>query len=155
MGLCDLCQTVEFDDLPSLPAHYQETTRPWDSLMVFLSLRLINARRAGESDKVEEFSQPLGRPHHQSIEELKSAAECCSICSLIAQAVSQSLAALEEGKMDARYVYHKRHERAPDFRLWLAKRRDDCDGFMVVSSSDRYPSDVYLLAAVGFCRMNH
>ncbi|KAF2473392.1 HET-domain-containing protein [Lindgomyces ingoldianus] len=149
MGLCTLCQTIDFEHLPSLPSHYEGYTKPWDGLLSFMSLRLNNARKADESENAGEFSQPLGIPHHQSIDELKNAADDCPICSIIERAVRQTLTAIAEAEQDEVFVYYNKQERLPDFRLWLTRRRDKCDGFMVVSS--RNPVYVCLLAAVGFC----
>lgn len=154
MGLCALCQGIDFFNLPSLPSHYETTYNIWDGtneLLAFASLQLRTARKAGEDENAGEFSQPLGLPHHQSIDELRAAADQCSICSLIERSVSRCLAALAEAEKDEQYVYYKdkQRQRTPDFRLWLTSRRDDCDGFMVVTSGDLM--EVWLVAAVGFC----
>lgn len=156
MGICPTCQGVDFDNLPPLPAHYEGYHSAWkkdSGLIGFLSLRLSEAIKAGKDVDAGEFSQQLGVAHHQSIDELRAAAEYCPICRLIERGVSQDLAARAEAAKDEVFVYYqkKRDKKGPDHRLWLTRRRDDCDGFMVVSSETNDLREVWLLAAIGFC----
>jgi hypothetical protein len=153
MELCSLCESIDFFDLPRLPSHYEGCILPWDEtteLLALFSLRLNNARKAGEDENAGDFSQPLGIPHHQSVDELRATAEQCPICSLIEQSVSRSLALLSEAENDEQYVYYKSRirRRDPDWRLWLTRRRDECEGFWVISSGDKV--EAWLIAAVGF-----
>ncbi|KAF2111648.1 heterokaryon incompatibility protein-domain-containing protein [Lophiotrema nucula] len=157
MGLCSLCQTVDFFSLPSFPTRYEAYMKPWDGtdeLVVFVNPRKAQARKAGEDLTAGDFSQALGLSHHQSIQELKSAAEeDCPICSIILRSVDRCLAAFAEAEKDEQYIYYRdlRGSDRPDFRLWLCKRRDGCDGFMVLSKAAGGKEKAYLLAGVGFC----
>lgn len=156
MPLCSLCQSVDFNNLPWLPAHYEGYHSEWNNdtgLIAFLSLRLKEARKAGEDEDAGEFSQPLGLAHHQSIDELQAAAERCTICRLIERAVSKHLAARAQLQKDEVYTYYqkKRDKKGPDFRCFLTKRQDNSDGFLVVSPEVNDLGEVWILAAVGFC----
>lgn len=153
MELCSLCQSIDFFDLPPLPSHYQGNVSPWEGtteLLAFLSIRLSQARQAGEDENAGEFSQPLGIPHYQSVDELRTAAVKCPICSLIERSVSKCLALLSDAEKDENYVYYQSRIRRknPDWRLWLTSRRDGCEGFWAVSSGDK--KEAWLIAAVGF-----
>ncbi|KAF2262763.1 HET-domain-containing protein [Lojkania enalia] len=156
MNLCSLCRSIDFFNLPPLPGRFEGYIRPWDGtkeLVAFYDWRQAKSNRAEENKDAGEFSQPLGFPHHQSIEELKSAAENCSICRIIERSVSRCVALLAEAEKDEVYVYYRKKGRSmhPNFRLWLTKRRDSCSGFMVLSSSAENSKAAWLLAAVGFC----
>jgi len=154
MGLCSVCYSIDFSNLPSLPAHYEAYHLAWKNdsgLLAFVSPRLGEARKTGQD--IEESSQPLGVAHHQSIAELTAAAQNCSICRLVEREVSGHLAARTEAEKDEVFTYYqkKRNRNGPDYRMWLAKRRDDCEGFLVISPDVVTSAEVWILAAVGFC----
>jgi hypothetical protein len=159
MGLCFVCQSIDFNNLPSLPAHYETyhresvTGKADSGLLAFFSPRLREEYKAGRDVDEGEFSQPLGVAHHQSITELTAAAQNCSICRLVEREVSGYLAARAEAEKDKVFTYYqkKKNLRGPDYRLWLAKRRDGGEGFLVVSPDVARSTEVPLLAAVGFC----
>ncbi|KAF2687377.1 HET-domain-containing protein [Lentithecium fluviatile CBS 122367] len=156
MGLCSLCQSVDFNSLLPLPAHYEGYHEAWKNgsgLIGFISPRLGEARKTGRDLNAGEFSQPLGVAHHQSMTELTAAAQNCSICRLIEHEVSGYLAARTEAEKDDVYAYYetKRDFKGPNYRLWLTRRRDDCDGFLVVSPDAFGLGQVWLLAGIGFC----
>jgi hypothetical protein len=156
MGLCSLCQSVDFNNLPPLPAHYETYHTPWkkgSGLLAFISPRLGETHKAGKDTDEGDFSQPLGAAHHQSIEELTAAAQDCPPCRLIEREVSGHLATLAEAEKDDVYSYYqkKRNNTGPNYRLWLTRRRDDCEGFLVVSPGIGRRAEVWLLAGIGFC----
>lgn len=156
MALCSVCQSIDFSNLPSLPAHYESHHFAWtnDAGMVgFLSPRLGEARKAGQAVNEREFSQPLGVAHYQSITELTAAAQNCPICRLIEREISGDLAARTEAEKDEVFTYYqkRRNSEGPEYRLWLAKRQDECEGFLIVSADKSLRGEVWLLAAVGFC----
>lgn len=136
MGLCDLCKTIPFDQLPQFPVYYCGYTKPWNGLVVY-------------HNSQTESLESLGLAHQPNLEALNTAAADCGLCSLIAEAVSRTIQALSEAQEDKLYTYHKLGEYPPDFRLFLTKRRDDGDGFLVLSAGS--PRRVYLLTGVGFC----
>jgi hypothetical protein len=142
MALCGICKSLDFFSLPSFPVHSDGLTDWYGSkhLPVFRRRRMIQARRAEEDTDAVEFSLSLGTPHHQSIHELETAAEACVICSLILQRVYTCRDLLAD---------EIRSGPGPDYRLWLTRRNDGCDGFMVMSSGALH--EAWLIAAVGFC----
>jgi hypothetical protein len=155
MALCSVCQSIDFSNLPALPAHYESYHFAWknDAGMVgFLSPRMGEARKAGQPVDEGEFIQPLGVAFHQSVVELTTAAQNCPICCLVEREVSGFLAARTKAERDEVFAYYqkRRNSEGPDYRLWLTQRRDECEGFLVVSSDIR-GGEVWLLAAVGFC----
>ncbi|KAF2016195.1 HET-domain-containing protein [Aaosphaeria arxii CBS 175.79] len=159
MGLCSVCETIEFEHVPALPKHLDAGySSPWKGLIRLSSnLYFAKARKNGEATEGEEelkkeaITQPLGVPFHKSFDELGVAAEHCSICSLVRRGVADCLAALEEAQKDSIYNYYKRRKQSsdPEGPMWLARRPDGSDGFIVICADGDY--NAWLLAGIAFC----
>lgn len=145
MPLCDLCRTIPWEDLPTVPPNllfgssglpYVQSVYRWPQ----------NAR---------------GHPHHQSLAALRQSASSCGLCSIICESAENVQKEHDEikpkweaGEM-GRYGW-------PTWEMWLVKRREGGDGCWVMSFVDdnsltgerqkkKALEEARIVAAIGIC----
>lgn len=91
---------------------------------------------------VEQLHKPIGFMYHKSVQELRCAASYCSLCFVVEQGVSQTLAVIEANELKGEIT------RITDSTLWLISRGSPYDGFVVMSSAR--DGRVYVLTVMGF-----
>jgi hypothetical protein len=77
--------------------------------------------------------EPPGSPHHHSLEVLEASASDCELCDLIYSSVSSFVTSYREAEKDPVFMYYqgKILGLPSDFQLWLTKRLNSRDGFLV------------------------
>ncbi|KAH8881999.1 hypothetical protein GQ53DRAFT_812370 [Thozetella sp. PMI_491] len=136
MSLCEQCNTIQFDKLPSFPNH-DEAARTLSGLPYYHQAFFRKSPL-----------QDVGKRHYPDLPSVRDAAAAgCGLCRLISKEADAVIA--EVRGMDARMrsMYSE-----PRFDLWLTKLPLDRPGFMVLTNSrgGRHQS-VHPIAAIGFC----
>src|SRR2546423_12291401 len=133
--LCRLCRSISSTDLPAFPSSYYNPGIGWEYIHVFLPKANKKPRR------------PLGFPHQEDLQSLRSSASSCELCRLILASTEQVIAEFSVARTNEWFVNNVEYGE-PTFDFYLTKRRDCGDGVWVLSNSTARPC-VYLLAAVG------
>lgn len=136
--LCSLCLSIPWDSLPQLPLCWKGTNVGGRSIY-YSDLSASSAPNV-----------PLGFPYHSSLKALAASADNCGLCDIISNSVDQFVASCRTAENELDFTYYANGRLPADFNLWLTKRVNSGDGFLVLV---RAPLEgvIYLVGAVGFC----
>jgi hypothetical protein len=137
MVLCNLCCSIPFQQLPSLPDCYRAHTEPGQGLILFIP-------QYGTTP-----DEQWGFPHQPSFEALQDAARECELCGLLQEAVSQFTKNLDTAQRDKDNTHGYKKAAPTNGRLRLTSRYSGEDGFMLWTDAQK--AHVFLLAGVGLC----
>ena len=139
MPTCDLCSSIPWQTLPSLPPDRNFAFPDW----------------SGDRDLLylwEETDPSQGFPHHAGLPKLELSAASCGLCQLLLPGVNKLLERHRQASHKSKTSSIKRHEdpelNPADIHLWLFQRVDGGDGMLVLLSAPDLP-DVYVVSAVG------
>ena len=145
MVLCDLCQSIPFQGLPSLPTRYRSHTEPGPGLVLFIPNDGGMKPMTGEEE--------WGYSHHTDFEGFLNQDVRmleCEICLLLHEAVSRFKADLENAQRDERNTHGYKKANPTDHRLRLTTYYGSSTsglGFMVWTLAQK--AHVFLLSVVG------
>lgn len=150
MSLCSLCQSIDIFNIPKLKLYDDGygVYAPRDSALVSIINRPMFVPEA------QRISQPIEHPgpsFHPFLDDLEAAAKQCAICIVVQRQVAQFKAQLETERKNGNTIYVGRGVEGPDWKMSLAKGGNETGGFMVLSCDAGRPSQLWVLAAVGFC----
>ncbi|KAL3421849.1 HET domain-containing protein [Phlyctema vagabunda] len=146
MAICSFCQSVPFQNLPELPT-------PWrDGLGLSGIDNLEQFHQIIRDTSQSKGSQPLGFLHQPSLEALAVSSASCELCALIYESARLFIAAFDIAKDDPEfsYFYRKNSDIPVNLPLWLTRRLDGGDGFLVFTYSQS-GNNIFLIGAVGLC----
>lgn len=146
MSLCEVCRSIDFLNIPRLPA----TCEGYSTHNKSSALLSIYKKRTSVSDANENHHQadePLGQPFHQSLEGLTVAAADCAVCEVVKRDVEQ----LQTESAEEAETFRRQKIHGPDWKMSLARSVNDISGFMVVSADAERESVVWVLSTVGLC----
>lgn len=149
--LCALCSKLPFVNLPPFPDwlnKYHVPLKADDDLVPYLPDREEGSITKDNPHGVAKTGS-LGIAHHQTFEALQEAAKSCDVCFLIEQSVQTVRDLLEEANKDPRYVYYNKAG-PPKYEFSITGRHEDEEGLLVWSLAED-ESEVYLMAAIGYC----
>jgi hypothetical protein len=145
MSLCSLCQTIPFEGLGSLPeCTWGEPNQadPEDPASVF------SFRMAGHHPP----NEPLGFLHHNSREILAASAETCGLCDYLHSSLNAFFTGYWKALNDPdfRRTTNERFSLSSEFQLFLTRRSNGGDGFLIMVRAE--PKEfIYMLGAVSLC----
>lgn len=135
MTLCEICQSIPLEDLPSFPR--------LDDL--FYTGHLVFIRLGKDDDRWP--PDTLGFAHHPNIDSLRqSSAVGCELCHILEVQVDEAIIGIE--------TYEKTRGISVScrFDLWLTRRMHGGDGFVLLTPIETTRgSYVLMLAAMVFC----
>jgi hypothetical protein len=145
MSLCSLCRSIPFEALTCLPECYQRKPNTFKknspASLYFFVLKI-------PSPPLE----PLGFPHHNSLEILAASAETCGLCDFLHSSLNAFLTAFSKAENEPSFSHYtqRRLGISSDFQLFLTRRSNGGDGFLVLLLAP--PEErLYVLGAVGLC----
>jgi hypothetical protein len=136
MTICELCQSIPFHDLPTLPDNHYSFGSGWEYLMI------------GLERTQKPTSRTAGFNYWPNVEGLRSSSAQCDLCNLIYTSVEKVATTWDnvtEEKLDNCSVRPPR----PTFEMQIRKRTIG-DGFWVITKTEN-PFTLQIVAAVGFC----
>ena len=145
MSLCSLCQSIPFEALGSLPectAPSPNHADPEDPASVF-SFRMVGHHPPNEA---------LGFSHHNSRDILAASAETCGLCDYLHSSLNAFFPAYWKAQDDPdfRRTTSERFSLSSEFQLFLTRRPNGGDGFLIVACAE--PKEfLYVLGAMNFC----
>jgi hypothetical protein len=150
MPLCTLCQSLDLLSTPHLSQwnRYPVTSKTYTTLVSVLSPELINTYREN-NDHTGRNTEPLGLPYHQSLDELHAAD--CAICTVVERDVEKFQQEWEAQMKDDKAAGREMGLGGPDWKMWIARGKNDTGGFIVVSKDRERDYRIWVVAAVGLC----
>ena len=143
MSLCSLCRSIPFENLPHLPLRWRGGV---SSIQDHFSMPVFCLDRKLSSGS----NEPLGFPHHNSLEVLAASASDCELCGLIYHSTS-FVASYREAEKDPVFSHYQSGSGLPcELQLWLTRRLNGGDGFLTFVRA-RSGNLIFLVCAVGFC----
>ncbi|KAK2764993.1 hypothetical protein FQN54_008692 [Arachnomyces sp. PD_36] len=147
MSLCNFCQGIPFDSLPT-------PEEPYGSSLIADNSELIQFWW-GLDDPLYELKDPLGFPWHEDLNALEaSAGSGCPLCSLVQKGAQSWIEKHREPGKGALFwrEFHQKTEPIPHGqRLWLTRRFGGGDGFTILVRNPNLKNAVHLLTGVAFC----
>lgn len=136
MVLCKVCLSVPLDGLPDFSPSYFTHMNGWKYINDF--------QLAYGAPKPRGL---LGFPHQLDLQGLRASATECALCHLILAQIDLVVDEFRVAQQD--HFFQRNHTAGyPTFDLFLTRRRDATDGFLVLSHST-VRKVVYLLGAIG------
>lgn len=148
MALCQLCQSIPFTSLPSVPEGLNSSTRVGDKNEL-----PVLFWRDETKDEFLKLKDPIGFPWHKCFDELaESARTGCPICTIVQTGVqiwSDHYQEVERTNPAWHHFYKKSHAFPKEEKLWLTKRFGGGDGFIVLTRNP-IKNGVYFITGVNF-----
>lgn len=152
MALCDLCLSVPFLSLPSLPSSLDAIS----TVARISELKQVGfSSRPGEDiqNEAKEGRCPFGFAFHRDLSGLESSANSCCLCKIVHAGVRAWLDMWEHAAAnDKAFVEFQRgnHPIPTDQQLWLTACSNRQQGFYVWAQNPANKSWFYLLTVIGF-----
>jgi hypothetical protein len=94
--------------------------------------------------------ETFGFPHLQSFKALAISAASCDLCSLMSESVTDLVTTQESTETHPKLKFKLSENVRGDFQLWLTRRVDGGDGFLVFARVGN-KNMTFLVAAIGLC----